>query len=73
MEICMNSVLRFPMPAKQRGERVKGIRMEPSLVARIDKAGAATGIRSFSDRVRHLLTLGLAPLERSSNRSRKAA
>lgn len=60
------------MATKTRGEKTKGVRMEPSLIARIDKAGAVTGIRSFSEQVRHLVTLGLAQLE-NQNGSRKTA
>lgn len=66
----MHSIIGFPMATKQKGEKVKGIRMEPSLISRINKAGGATGIRSFSDQVRHLLTLGLAQVESGA---RKAA
>ena len=33
--------------------------MQPALIAQIEKVGEAIGVRSFSDRVRYLIQLGL--------------
>lgn len=48
---------------------MKGIRMDAAFIARIERTGSVTGIRSFSEQVRYLVTLGLAKVEQS----RKAA
>ena len=45
MKKPMHPIISFPMAAKQKGEKVKGVRMEPSLISRINKAGGATGFK----------------------------
>lgn len=44
---------------KTRGEKIKGIRMKPDLIAKIEGAKALSGIENFSDRVRYLIERSL--------------
>jgi hypothetical protein len=63
--VAMTPVIPFPMATKPKPKNaakdpIKGVRMAPTLIRRIEEEGRALGITGFSEQVRFFLHQGMA-------------